>query len=134
MTQPSPADELARWEVVDAFLTAARGGDLGRLLELLAPDVIVTADAAAAALGSPERITGRDAVAGFFDGAAKTAFPVLVGGRAGAAWVHRGEARVVFDFVIADGRVAAIEFRADPAVLATVELRPGHIRGGPSVR
>ncbi len=117
--QDGPAD----WVVVDAFLAAARGGDFGQLLHLLAPDVVVTADAAAIATGTPERLEGRRAVAAMFDGAAKAALPVLVGERAGAAWYHRGEARVVFDFTIEDGVVTGIVFRADPGVLARVVRR-----------
>ena len=38
---------------------------------------------------------------------------------------HRGAAAVVFDFTIADGKVAGITFRADPALLATVVRREG---------
>ena len=125
VVQPAPEDALAQWEVVDAFLAASRGGDLARLLDLLAPDVVVTGDAAAAALGTPERLAGRQEVAQFFDGAAKAALPVFVGVRPGAAWVHRGEVRVAFDFTVVDGRVARIGFRAEPDVLAGVRGRKG---------
>ncbi len=121
----APAD----WEVVDAFLGAARGGDLQRLLRLLAPDVLVTADPPAVANGTPERIEGREAVAAMFDGAAAAALPTLVGDRPGAAWYHRGRAMVLFDFTVADGRVAGIVFRADPDLLARVVRRHG---GGPA--
>lgn len=119
----APQDALAERDVVDAFLAAARGGDLGRLLELLAPDVLVVGDAAAVAMGTPERIAGRQEVAAFFDGAAKAALPVLVDGRPGAAWVHRGVVRVVFDFTVAGGQVQQIAFRAEPSVLALVRRR-----------
>lgn len=125
VSQPAPEDALADWEVVDAFLSAAKGGDLSRLLELLAPDAIVEADTTAAALGTPQRITGRREVASFFDGAAKAALPVFVGGRPGAAWVHRGQIRVAFDFTVVGGLVRRIEFRADPAVLDRVRARKG---------
>ena len=125
VVQPAPEDALADWEVVDAFMAAARGGDLGRLLDLLAPDVVVTGDVAAVSLGTPERIAGRQEVAQFFNGAAKGALPVFVAGRPGAAWVHRGEAKVAFDFTIADQTVTRIEFRAEPDVLAGVQARKG---------
>ena len=123
--QPSPEDALADWEVVDAFLTAARGGDLGRLLALLAPDVVVTGDGEAVAMGTPARLEGRETVAEFFNGAAKAALSAVVDGRPGAAWMQRGEARVAFDFTVVDGLVTSIEFRADPAVLAGVRTRKG---------
>ncbi len=125
VVQPAPEDALARWEVVDAFLAASRGGDLARLLVLLAPDVVVTGDAAAVAMGTPQRLVGRHEVAQFFDGAAKAALPVLVEDRPGAAWFHRGRARVAFDLTVLDGRVTRIEFRADPALLAGVRARRG---------
>lgn len=125
VVQPAPEDALASWEVVDAFLAAARGGDFNRLLQLLAPDVVVTGDAAAVALGTPARITGREDVAQFFDGAAKAALAAFVEQRPGAAWVHRGNVRVAFDFTVAQGRVDRIVFRADPSVLAEVRLRKG---------
>lgn len=118
----SPAG-TADAEVVDAFLAAAREGEYARLLELLAPDAVVSADRAALGAGTPERIEGREAVAAFFDGAARTAFPVLVDSRPGAAWYHRGRPRVVFDFTLAGGRVRRIELRADPALLARLVRR-----------
>jgi RNA polymerase sigma-70 factor (ECF subfamily) len=118
-----PGGTPADWEVVDAFLDAARGGDLRRLLRLLAPDVLVTADAAAVATGTPERIEGREAVAAMFDGAAAAALPTLVDDRPGAAWYHRGRAMVLFDFTVEGGVVTGIVFRADPDVLARVVRR-----------
>jgi RNA polymerase sigma-70 factor (ECF subfamily) len=132
VVQPAPEDALADWEVVDAFLAAARGGDVTRLLDLLAPEVIVTGDTAAVAIGTPERIAGRQEVAHFFDGAAKAALPVFVEDRPGAAWVQRGHPRVVFDFTVADGRVTRIAFRAEAAVLSRTRSRrgPGPADGG----
>lgn len=130
--QPAPEEALADGEVVDAFLAAARGGDLRRLLELLAPDAVVTGDAAAVAVGTPREIVGREAVASFFDGAAASALPVLVDGRPGAAWFDRGRARVAFDFTVEGGVVRAIEFRADPGLLASLVRRRG--AGQPGTR
>lgn len=128
VAQPPPADQLADWEVVDAFMTAARNGDFDRLLRLLAPDAVVTADDAAVRAGTPERIEGRDEVATFFDGSARAALPVSVDGRPGSAWFQRGEARVVFDFTVEDGLVRAVAFRAAPELLARTVRREG---GGP---
>jgi RNA polymerase sigma-70 factor (ECF subfamily) len=121
----APEDALADWEIVDAFMAAAREGDFARLLELLAPDAVVSADAAASALGTPTRLEGRDEVAGFFNGAAAAAFPVFVDGRPGAAWIHRGEFKVAFDFTVEAGKVRHVQFRADGDVLAGVRRREG---------
>ena len=125
VAQPHPEDALADWEVVDAFLAAARNGEFERLLQLLAPDAAVTADDAAALVGTPQRIQGRDAVATFFNGSAKAALPVFLGDRPGAAWFHVGAAKVVFDFTVEDGVVRAIVFRAGPEVLSRVMRRDG---------
>lgn len=123
IAQPARDDALADWEVVDAFLAAAREGEFDRLLELLAPDAVIGGDAVAVAMGTPKRIAGRQAVAEFFNGAAKTAFPAFVGDRPGAAWIDRGQVRVAFDFTLVDGQVQRILFRADDGVLAGVRRR-----------
>jgi hypothetical protein len=125
VVQPSPVHRLADWEVVDAFMAAARGGDFDRLLRLLAPDAVVRADGAAVRVGTPERIEGRDEVATFFNGSAQSALAVFVGDRPGTAWFHLGVAKVVFDFTVVDGLVRAVTFRAAPDVISTVVRRDG---------
>jgi RNA polymerase sigma factor (sigma-70 family) len=125
VAQPHPEDRLADWEVVDAFMAAARNGDFDRLLRLLAPAAAVSADDAAVLVGTPRQIDGRDEVAAFFNGSAQAALPVFVGERPGTAWFHRGQAKVVFDFTVVDGLVQAITFRAAPDVLARVVGRDG---------
>lgn len=130
VTQPRSEDRLADWEVVDAFMGAAKSGDFDRLLRLLAPDATVTADDAAVLIGTPRQIEGREEVAEFFNGSAKAALPVSVGDRPGAAWFHLGTVKVVFDFTINDGLVRAITFRAAPGVLSQVARRDGARRRG----
>ena len=123
IAQPAAEDSRPDWQLVDAFLAAARGGNLARLLELLAPDVVVTGDPDAVGLGTPSRIDGAEQVATFFSGAAKAALPVLFDERPGAAWFLQGQAKVVFDFQLADGAVCGIVFRAALDVLARIECR-----------
>lgn len=125
IAQPAPEDRLADWEVVDAFMAAARNGDFERLLHLLAPDAAVSADDAAVLVGTPARMEGRDEIATFFNGSATSALPVFVGDRPGSAWFHLGQAKVLFDFTVAGGQVRAITFRAAPEVLAQVVRRDG---------
>src|SRR5438270_11354347 len=67
-TKPDLARQRA---VVDAFLAAARGGDFEGLLELLDPDVVCRADAAAAAMGADAEVRGADAVTKTFAGRAR---------------------------------------------------------------
>jgi len=125
VAQPAPEDALADWEVVDAFMAAARGGDFERLLQLLAPDAVIGSDEVAALSGTPAAIEGRDEVATFFNGSARAALPVFVDDRPGTAWFLRGETKVVFDFTVRDGLVQGITFRAEPGVLARVVRRDG---------
>jgi len=126
--QPASQGGPADWEVVDAFMAAARQGDFERLMLLLAPDAFVTADADATRAGTPEHIAGRQQVATFFNGSAHAALPVFVDERPAAAWFHRGDALVLFDFAVAGGQVTAITFRADPEVLSRVSRRHGEHR------
>jgi len=126
--QSGTGERPADWQVVDAFLSAAREGDFAELLRLLAPNAALSADAAAIRAGTPTRIEGRQAVADFFNGAAKAALPAFVHVRPGAAWFQRGEPRVAFDFIVVDGRVEAVTFRADPELLAAVTRRRGAVR------
>ncbi len=123
--QATPRDRLSDWEVVDAFMSAAREGDFDRLLRLLAPDAVVSADTAAILAGTPARIDGRHEVAAFFNGSAHAALPVLFGDRPAAAWFQRGEAVVLFEFGVVDGVVHRITFRAECDVLAQVTRRDG---------
>lgn len=106
--------------VVDAFLSAAKGGDLAALLALLHPDIVLTADPAAAAMGAAPEAVGADTVAGTFVGRAHAARPALVEGRPGLVWSLRGEPKVAFSFTVVDDRVVAIAQLADPEVLAAV--------------
>lgn len=123
ISQPTASDPLADWEVVDAFLMAAREGDFEQLLALLAPDAAIAADLDAVSAGTPASIVGRDDVAAFFNGAAKAALPAFIEGRPGAAWFQRGEARVAFEFTIENGVISLITFRAEPTVLAGITKR-----------
>src|ERR671935_285158 len=71
---PVPEADLTRQrEVVDAFLAAARGGDFDALLAVLDPDVMLRADEAAVAMGSPTLVRGSRSVAETFAGRARAA-------------------------------------------------------------
>lgn len=106
-------DRARQAEVVEAFMKASREGEFDRLLALLHPDAAITADAAAAAMGTPSAIAGKQAVAEFFSGRAKAARLATLDGYAAASWSHLGELKVVFAFVVEDGLVREIEFLAD---------------------
>ncbi len=119
LRSPQHAEDRA---VVDAFLLASRTGDLPGLVALLAPDVAARSDAAAAAMGSPLALTGRDAVAEFYNGKALAIRRATVDGAPGAAWTHKGELKVIFEFVVADGMIQSIDLLAVPEVLHSTDL------------
>ncbi len=94
-TPPPDPDRAHQRRVVDAFLTAARGGDFDALLALLDPDVVVRADGDALT-GGLGTIMGASAVAGrlhTFQRTATTAtiHPALVNGVAGLVNTLEGQ-------------------------------------------
>jgi len=100
-------------EIVSAFLAASRDGEFGALLEMLDPDVVVRADAAAVTLGANAEMRGADAVAQTFVGRAKAARVALIDGLPGAVWAPGGVPKVLFGFTFAEGKIVAIELIAD---------------------
>jgi RNA polymerase sigma-70 factor (ECF subfamily) len=119
---PEAPDPHRRREVVAAFLTASRTGDMTGLLALLHPDVTLRADGAMVASGADAEVLGPDAVAGVFAGRAKAARLALLDGEPGLIWQHRGEVRVVFAFTVVEGAVTDIEMIGDPGRLAELDV------------
>ena len=123
------AEQAARAEsreVVGAFLTAARGGDLATLLALLAPDAVMRADLVGQQMGTAPVYDGAAAVADRFNGA-KGAMPVTIDGDLGAAWIAAGTPKVAFVFHVESGLVREVELIADPDVLATLDVKKPRI-------
>jgi len=121
-TPASVATRVENERIVDAFLTAARGGDLATLLSLLAPDVIMRADLVGQSMGTEPTYEGPEAVAGRFNGS-RGALPVTIDGELGAAWIQAGSPRVAFVFHLDEtGRINEVELIADPDVLATLDI------------
>ncbi|WP_049565083.1 RNA polymerase sigma factor SigJ [Nonomuraea sp. SBT364] len=120
---PTPDPDLAgQRRVVDAFLTAARGGDFEALVSILDPDVVLRADGGVLTNGM-KVIRGAAAVAGqaaTFQRMATSAatHPALVNGLAGLANTIDGRLISVMSFTISDGRIAAIDILSDPDRLA----------------
>ncbi|MEO9180902.1 MAG: sigma-70 family RNA polymerase sigma factor, partial [Acidimicrobiales bacterium] len=84
----SSADPQRQRDVVQAFLAASKSGDFESLLALLSPDAELVADAAAIAIGAPQRKDGAFDVATRFCGGAKAARIVLLNGVAGLVWAQ----------------------------------------------
>lgn len=121
-----PARELNRHrQVVEAFLTAARGGDMDALLAVLDPDVIRRADAAALRPGSARVLRGARAVAGetvLLAPRTLYAEPALVNGTVGVIVAPGGRLRYALTVTVEHGRVTAYEVIADPGRLDRLDL------------
>ncbi|MDP5226761.1 MULTISPECIES: sigma-70 family RNA polymerase sigma factor [Arthrobacter] len=100
-------------DVVLAFMEASKGGDLATLVKLLDPEVVMTSDDAAAAMGSPALKLGRDEVSGFFNGKAKAARFAMLGGEPGLVWQYRGVVQVAFTFQLRGGVIHAVRLIGD---------------------
>ncbi|MBC9820593.1 sigma-70 family RNA polymerase sigma factor [Terrabacter sp. MAHUQ-38] len=108
--------------VVSAFLSAARGGDFAALLRLLDPDVVMTSDEAAIAMGSPAVLEGQLAVAERFSGSAQAARLAAFDGGIGAVWMLHGAPKVAFRFTVREGHVVGIHLVADAARLEAFDI------------
>jgi RNA polymerase sigma factor (sigma-70 family) len=121
--RPEPdADVGAQRAVVDAFLAAARGGDLETLVSLLAPDVVVRSDGGT--LRPSTVLHGREAVAQgamAFARVAELTRPVLVNGAAGAAAFKGGQLVSVAAFTVSGGKITALDILIDPERIARLD-------------
>jgi len=114
--------QARRRRIVEAFISASRGGDFAALLELLDPEVVMRGDAAAIRLGGGAEIRGAEAVARFFDGRARAAKLALVDEVVDVAVVPRGRLLLVLRLEVRDDRIFAIHAVADPDTLARSEI------------
>jgi RNA polymerase sigma-70 factor (ECF subfamily) len=123
---PSVATDLARQQgVVDAFLAAARNGEMAALLNVLDPDVTVRADAVASPTGEPVEIRGADAVAPqalSFARRVAHARPVVVNEAIGVAVARNGRLQVVLTFVFVGDRIAELGIVGEPEHLRQLRL------------
>ena len=114
-------DRLRQAKLVDAFLAAARDGEFERLLALLDPEIVLTADPAAARIGVAEELRGADAVAEFAR-YARGATPALLDGVAAVVWLVGGAPRVVYRFSTDGERITGIELIGDPDRIRALDL------------
>jgi RNA polymerase sigma-70 factor (ECF subfamily) len=121
-----PEGELVQQQsLVEKFLTALRLGDATKLLEVLDPDFVVHADAAAAHGIPATEIHGAEAWAKQAIQAARgarLARVAMVEGSVGLLVAPRGRLFRVLRFTFAKGRIAAMEVIGDPERLRTIEV------------
>jgi RNA polymerase sigma factor (sigma-70 family) len=128
---PTPDPDLAgQRRAVEAFLTAARTGDMRGLLAVLDPGVVFRADTGAVT-GLTFPVIGAQAVAERVLQTAPRfaphATPAIVNGQAGAVFAPGGEPVGVIGFTIVNGRIVSINLVANPEKLR--HLQGGHFDG-----
>ncbi|WP_433733917.1 sigma-70 family RNA polymerase sigma factor [Nocardia sp. CA-129566] len=121
----STAQLAEQRHVVDAFLAAARSGDLDALLAVLAPDVVRTADPAALPSGMALVVRGAQEVARetvILRRRSQVATLALVNGAVGIIVAPRGKLLLALAVTVVHHRIAGYEVIADPARLRDLDL------------
>ncbi len=115
-------DRARQRAIVDAWLAAARGGDLAALIAILHPDAVLRVDTGGA--GS-KLVRGAAEVAAqatmYRAGAQQARFAVVDGGP-GIVSTLDGRVVSVLAFTVADGLVVEIDILADPQRVAALDL------------
>ena len=140
--QEGREDEVKKREIVSAFLAASREGNFNALLQLLDPEILLTADdmavktaAANKAKGAPpfeSEMRGATVVAETFKRRALGAQLALINGSVGTTWIGGGKPRVAFLFSIENGKIQGIDVVMDPEDLKEMEVEPLGDPGGPA--
>jgi len=122
---PAETDPGRQREVADAFLTAARGEDFEGLLAVLAPDVVLRADAGTGPLGPSRLVHGAPEViaqARLYAPLTRFARPVLVNGTPGFLVARDGQPLALIGMAIRDDKITEIDILADPERLSRLDL------------
>ena len=120
------ADLAGQQRAVDAFLAAARNGDLETLVAILHPNVVARADWGKAPVRVPTVLRAARAVAEqalAFTHRAPYGRPALVNGAAGVVVAAGARLIAVMGFTVVDGLIVEIELLADPEVLDAARVQ-----------
>jgi len=121
---PLPTGNLeTQREVVAAFLAAAQGGDLARLLNLLDPDVVIRADLGPR--GGRSEASGAQAIAEAtlaYAQFTRYARQAIVNGTPGLVAARGGRPSAVMAFTVTNRRITEIDIIADPERLTHIAL------------
>ncbi|MER5387180.1 sigma-70 family RNA polymerase sigma factor [Streptomyces sp. NPDC002688] len=116
-------DNARKRDVVDAFLTASRGGDFEALLTVLHPDVIARSDGGTLVPSILRHGAGDVASQAItFARYAANARLVLVNGSPGVVSFTGDRPLSVMSFTIRDGRITGLDILTDPDRLAALGL------------
>ena len=119
------ADLNSQRKVVDAFLTAVRGGDFDSLLAVLDPDIVLRSDRGpdAARLIRGARAVAEQARMFSQLELAASVQPILVNGVAGiVSWLPSGQPFSVMGFTVSQERIVEIIVLGDPERLKRLDL------------
>jgi RNA polymerase sigma factor (sigma-70 family) len=119
------ADVSAQWEVIDAFLSAARGGDFDALVAILDPDVVLHADGGTALAAASAQVHGALEVArqaAMWSRVDLAMHRALVNGAAGVVVTRNGVVFAIASVLVRNGKIAEMDFLADPDRLARIDL------------
>ncbi|HET6949433.1 MAG TPA: nuclear transport factor 2 family protein, partial [Acidimicrobiales bacterium] len=119
-------DRAEQQEAVERFLDALQSGDLHRLLEVLAPDVVLVADGGGVVLAARRPIEGADLVARFLSGFATVApgahlDAVVLNGAPAFRVDLDGAADTAVSVVVQSGRISRIYAVRNPQKLARLD-------------
>jgi RNA polymerase sigma factor (sigma-70 family) len=117
------ADLTAQWEVVEAFLAAARDGDFDALVAVLDPDVVLRADGGPTGLS--RHVQGAESVASqalLWSRVGLTMRRALINGAAGMVTFLHGQPFSIAAVTIKNGKIVEIDFLADPERIARFDL------------
>lgn len=116
-------DNARKRDVVNAFLTASRGGDFEALLAVLDPDVVARSDGGTLVPSILRRGAADVASQAItFARFAADARLVLVNGTPGVVSFTEGRPLSVMSFTIRDGRITGLDILSDPDRLTTLRL------------
>jgi RNA polymerase sigma factor (sigma-70 family) len=119
------SDIASQREVVNAFFAAAHNGDLGALVAVLDPDVVLRSDGGAARPELSMVLHGAAAVANRTLTIASPSVPkrpALVNGAAGVVATIGGQPVVLMGFTVSRGKIVEIDVIADPERLGRLDL------------
>jgi RNA polymerase sigma-70 factor (ECF subfamily) len=119
----SEGDLTAQWEVVEAFVAAAREGDFERLVTVLDPEVVLRVDGGRS--GLTRHVRGAEAVAGqavLWSRVDLVMRRAVVNGAAGVVSFLRGKPFSIAAGTIRGGRIVELDFLVDPERIARLDL------------
>jgi RNA polymerase sigma-70 factor (ECF subfamily) len=117
------ADLTAQWQVVEAFVAAAREGNFDALVAVLDPDVVLRADGGLT--GISQHIRGAETVASqalLWSRVDLTMRRALINGAAGMISFLHGRPFSIAAVTVKNGKIAEIDFLTDPERLAELDL------------